>query len=360
MLNRTEEDIRKNWKKKESRTPLLSIVCLTYNHDKYIASTLDGFLMQRTNFPFEIIVHDDASTDRTVEIIKQYEKKFPNILRPIYEKENLYSKKGGFLLLNKAIEEKAGGKYIAFCEGDDFWIKDDKLQIQADFLEANPEYTAVYHSVYYVKGNKIISNDKLSFYDRDVTAEEIIAGGGEFCSTPSLCFRSAYYFEKWNFKEISDIGDYPMQIILGISGKVRYMAMTAACYRVECTGSWSSRVSLDKLASVRHNKIEIKSMLELNRETERKYENSIYFHIGICCLYLWDMDCDCLRYFFLAARKSGRVYRKRLIKLYHRRILKRKFTRLYKLYYFIWSEIMPAARIWIIRNRYRNITKQLG
>lgn len=112
--------------------PLVSISCITYNHVSYIRQCLDGFLMQKTDFPFEIVVHDDASTDKTAEIVREYEKKYPNIIKPIYELENQYSKPG--ISINDITFPYLRGKYIALCEGDDYWIDENKLQMQVDFL----------------------------------------------------------------------------------------------------------------------------------------------------------------------------------------------------------------------------------
>lgn len=97
MINITQEQIMQNWGTDNAENPLVSVRCITYNHEPYIAQALDGFLMQKTNFPFEVIVHDDASTDKTAEIIREYEKKFPKIIKPIYESENQYSKHDGSL-----------------------------------------------------------------------------------------------------------------------------------------------------------------------------------------------------------------------------------------------------------------------
>lgn len=97
MINLTQSKVMQNWGTDNSDTPLVSVCCITYNHEPYIAHALDGFLMQKTNFPFEVIVHDDASTDRTAEIIREYEVRFPKIIKPIYETENQYSKRDGSL-----------------------------------------------------------------------------------------------------------------------------------------------------------------------------------------------------------------------------------------------------------------------
>ncbi len=137
MINRTQDEIIQNWPNIWA-FPMVSIRCTTYNHEQFIAQALDGFLMQETNFPFEVVVHDDASTDKTAEIIREYERKYPKIIKPIYEKENQYSKHDGSLrrIMNAACK----GKYVAYCEGDDYWISPTKLQKQIDCLERNKQY----------------------------------------------------------------------------------------------------------------------------------------------------------------------------------------------------------------------------
>lgn len=118
--------------------PLVSICCLAYNHEKYISECLDGFLMQKVDFDFEILIHDDASTDNTAEIIKIYQTKYPEIIKPIYQKENQYSK--GVSPTFKYNFPRSKGKYIAMCEGDDYWTDPFKLQKQVDFLETHKDY----------------------------------------------------------------------------------------------------------------------------------------------------------------------------------------------------------------------------
>lgn len=124
----------------------VAIRCLVYNHEPYLRECLDGFIKQQTNFKFVAIVHDDASTDKSADIIREYEEKYPDIIKPIYETENQYSKQNGSLgqIVNTAIKA-TGAKYTALCEGDDYWTDPLKLQKQVDFLESNPEYSFCCH-----------------------------------------------------------------------------------------------------------------------------------------------------------------------------------------------------------------------
>lgn len=137
----TQEYITQNWNNSEGI--IVSIICITYNQDKYIEDTLQGFLMQKTFFPFEIIVHDDASTDGTAEIIKEYEEKYPELIKPIYQIENQFSK--NIPIGKKYLYPILKGKYLARCEGDDYWCDEYKLQKQVNFLESNPDYALCYH-----------------------------------------------------------------------------------------------------------------------------------------------------------------------------------------------------------------------
>jgi glycosyltransferase involved in cell wall biosynthesis len=139
--------------KKASLTPLVSVSCATYNHENYIRDSLEGFLIQKTTFPIEILIHDDASTDGTADIIKEYEKKHPDLIFPIYQKENQYSK--GLTISSTFNWPRARGKYIALCEGDDYWTDPYKLQKQVEFLEATANAAGVgcYYNIMEHKGN---------------------------------------------------------------------------------------------------------------------------------------------------------------------------------------------------------------
>ena len=147
--------------------PLVAIHCLVYNHAPYLRDCLDGFVMQQTNFPFVAIVHDDVSTDGSAVIIREYEEKYPDIIKLIYEAENLYQK-GGFTAINEVMNtaiEATGAKYVAMCEGDDYWTDPLKLQKQVDFMEANPEYSVCFHRYdIYDETNKQFRSDACGIY----------------------------------------------------------------------------------------------------------------------------------------------------------------------------------------------------
>ena len=147
-------DIEHNWS--DNTIPMVSVHCVTYNHEPYIRDALEGFLMQRTTFPFQICILDDASTDSNVEIIKEYAEKYPNIFKCFFLEENTWGKQNRMEMAKPFLDACNEGKYIALCDGDDYWTDPYKLQKQVDFLEANSEYSFC--------GSEIIIEDEKGKY----------------------------------------------------------------------------------------------------------------------------------------------------------------------------------------------------
>jgi len=221
---------------------MVSIVCDVYNHGKYLRDTLEGFVSQKTNFPFEILVHDDASTDDSAKIIREYEEKYPEIIKPIYQVENQYSQK---VPIDRTFQiPRIQGKYVAVCEGDDYWTDPLKLQKQYDFMEANPEYAMCTCSVVWLdmRTNKQV-NLCATDHDKDVSLEDIIL------ETKGRIFQYASFFTKKNvfcirheWMKHFGVGDTPLAMNAALQGKVRMLADCMAVYRNHAEGSWTSRI----------------------------------------------------------------------------------------------------------------------
>ena len=229
MLNRTQEEIIQKWPK-DWNTPLVSVRCITYNQQSYIAQTLDGFLNQETDFPFEVIVHDDASTDKTADIIREYEQKYPKIIKPIYETENQYSKNDDSL--DKIVDSACKGKYIAFCEGDDYWIDPLKLQKQISFLEQNPDYGFSYTNF------KVFDQQNNSFFTLDIEGKsgdiyvyEMLKPTSDIWTLTFCCRKDLYLSRpKLNRKEYF-CGDRMMFMHLTSVSKGYYLPECTSVYR---------------------------------------------------------------------------------------------------------------------------------
>jgi glycosyltransferase involved in cell wall biosynthesis len=216
-------------------TPLVSIMCFTYNHVSFIRQCLDGFIMQKTNFPIEAIIHDDASTDGTADIIREYEKKYPDIIKPIYQKENQYSK--GLDILTP-VSRKFRGKYIALCEGDDYWTDEYKLQKQVDFLEENEDFSICFHPV------KVYSEEKKRFIENltvpevpDITDIKTLVTKNNYINTPSVMYRTnqQVFKDLLNFPKLV-IMDYCLHMLFAKYGKIKKLSDTMAVYRLHKGG----------------------------------------------------------------------------------------------------------------------------
>ena len=220
-------------------SPLVSICCLTYNHAPYLRQCLDGFMMQERTFPIEILIHDDASTDGTQDIIREYEEKFPDIIKPQYQAENQYSK-------GKMVEAynyfRAEGRYIALCEGDDYWTDPQKLQKQVDFLESYPDYVMCSHRyrIYFQQEQRM--NDEITpiahLSDGISFDLSFLVRGGWVAHPLSVVFRKSVL-------DLDAYSKYAMSIdailfyTLLKKGKGYCMPDVMAVYRVHDTGVWS-------------------------------------------------------------------------------------------------------------------------
>ena len=259
----------------DNRPLMVSIRCITYNHEPYIRQCLEGFVMQKTNFRFEAIVHDDASTDGTADIIREYAEKYPDIIKPIFERENQYSKHDGSI--RRIMDKACTGKYIALCEGDDYWTDPQKLQIQVDFMESHPEYSMCWHdaAILNVVIGETIGNHRRYKKNSTCRVEDLIEGGGEFCPTLSMLYRRNImeYAPKELFMQ--HVGDYPLQLYFALMGKVYYFDRCMGVYRANVTNSWTQRM-LDNYPSVMKTLwfYEKKIYDDFNRFSYYKYNSS--------------------------------------------------------------------------------------
>ena len=263
---------------------MVSVHCLTYNHGKYIRKTLSSFVEQKTNFKFEVLIHDDASTDNTAQIIHEFELTYPEIIKPIYQKENQYSK--GTRIVREFQLSRAKGKYMAVCEGDDFWIDKNKLQKQVDYMETHPDCTLTFHNAVIVDtNNDVIRNSflpKNEFYKsyfkdeaRMYTTDEMIKL--DFAPTNSLMFRTKDVSKYCDFCEMRQrvCGDLIMRILFTSFGYAYYFPEKMSAYRRGVEGSASQRANENEEAKIRTLNGHIEILNDFNSITNYKYNNSI-------------------------------------------------------------------------------------
>lgn len=264
---------------------MVSVFCLAYNHAKYMRQCLDGFVNQKTNFKFEVLIHDDASTDGTQDIIREYEAKYPDIIKPIYQTENQYSKG---IKINKTYQfPRAKGKYIACCEGDDYWCDNQKLQKQFDLMESNPNCSVCVHKVRCIEES---GNPLERFYPSGQLKSGVIKSS-DFLKY-ILCedgypFQTSSYFYKRNssyyilddspeFTKGLSFGDIPLLLYLATKGDFVYLDEIMSHYRVQSVGSWNSHLDSKSTKNLDENR---KMLTDFNRFTNSEFSKEIDFSI---------------------------------------------------------------------------------
>lgn len=255
-------------------SPLVTVICITYNHEKYIAEAIESFVRQKTNFNLEVLVHDDCSTDRTAQIIKEYEKKYPGIVKGYFEEENQYSKGISPTLL---MFSQASGKYIALCEGDDFWIDENKLQMQVDYMQKDEECSLCFHAskVINAKDGSFMNSMRLNNIDGIVPCEKIILNRNKF-STASMLFCKKYIEE---YPRQLGCYDYVLKLYLASKGHTYYINKEMSVYRKNVPNSWSvkSRNDAERQCEFLDNAIEV--FKKFNEFTSKKFDKEISYVI---------------------------------------------------------------------------------
>jgi glycosyltransferase involved in cell wall biosynthesis len=222
--------------------PAVSVLCLTYNHAPFIRDCLEGFLLQQTTFPVEVLVHDDASSDGTAEIVREYETRFPNLIKAICQSKNQHSQ--GIGPFHTFLLPQAQGSYVAVCEGDDYWTAPHKLQKQVEFMEANPGYSGCFHNVAIRFDDQSAepspepsvffpSGAKASVTLEDLVLENVIP-------TPSILFRAGLFGSLPATLANLPVGDWPLHVLNAQHGPMGYLDEVLAVYRRHGGGIWSS------------------------------------------------------------------------------------------------------------------------
>ena len=260
---------------------MVSVICTVYNHEKYLRKCLDGFVMQKTNFKFEVLIHDDASTDGSAGIIREYEEKYPDIIKPIYQTENQYSK--GIKVSQTFLYPLIRGKYLAFCEGDDYWCAENKLQKQFDVMENHPDCSICVHRVSLLENGIVLDKFILDFkiddniIDNNMYIKLMMGGYYYLFQTSSYFIRMSLfdYKNKPEFWANSDVGDVPMILYCVSKGDLYYIDEVMSCYRNDSIGSWTNTVLKNASKMLEHTKKTLELFNSYDKYLDYKYTNNI-------------------------------------------------------------------------------------
>lgn len=257
---------------------VVSVIMITYNQKRYIRQALDSVLAQETTFRYEILVGDDASTDGTSEIIKEYAQRSPGIIRATIREENLGPTKNVYDLLLRA-----RGKYIANCEGDDYWIDCKKLQRQVEFLEENPAYSACTHNCRIVDENGVTLPDqklhwvssKTIFTQKDfkgiylpgqpatwVHRNFLNDGDHDF----SIIYRANHF-----------VGDRTVTLILSMYGPIYHMNSVMSCYRKQGGATAQNTTAVVFARNQNVNRMQYEMTLALEKYAHEEFGVSLHF-----------------------------------------------------------------------------------
>lgn len=268
----------------ELNTPLVSIVCITFNHEKYITQAIEGFFMQETSFEYNLIISDDCSPDNTEKIVRDIIKNHPkgHFIKYFRHNQNIGMNDNAFFALNQC-----DGKYIANCEGDDYWTDPLKLQKQVDFLEANEDYVACSHHRYILENNSLIKQE----FDKHIY-------------TQCLVFKNILKESDYLYLQSVFNADSFLNLILETKGEIKFMDFYGAVYRSEGGGVYSSLTICAKnekgLDSLKKMARYLKA-LPINEKIERLLQiNTNHINAVImsnCCICIGNSKFDQVFYF---------------------------------------------------------------
>ncbi len=264
--------------------PKLSVCIVTYNQENFISQTLDSVLSQKTNFPYEVIIGDDGSTDNTPKVILEYKEKYPEIVKPILKEKNLLLQgKNNYL----ETVEKCSGEYIAYLDGDDFWCDENKLQKQVDFLDNNPDYSLVGHDFYVIKQEE----DYKIFHKRNEEhfADEKYKDYRTFdlnnlfdpfllISLSVVYRRELFDIEKYKKYKLKYFKDIVLFVDLLLKGKGAILNQCMGVYRISNSGIWSLKGKLEKELS---NTYAFYTISELFNHSNQYFTSLLKTHIDL-------------------------------------------------------------------------------
>lgn len=242
IINRINSD----WNK-----PVVTFLCTSFNQEDYIEDTIKGFLNQKTSFPYEIIIHDDNSTDNTKIIIEKYKRYYPNIINVIFQTENKYSKGYSTILIAARL---ARSNYIAICEGDDYWIDVNKIEKQYKLMSDDSSITMS------VAPSRIMENEKLidnihgyhGSATKVISAQEILNMYSSLAATPSYMVKTTHLIKALDLFESAPVSDIFIEIYNAVCGKLIYYPDVSVVFRKMSKNSWTERMAQSLVASNKH------------------------------------------------------------------------------------------------------------
>lgn len=226
----------------------VSVSLITYNHERYIAQAIEGVLMQRTSFPFELVIGEDESSDRTREIVQRYAAAHPERIRlHLHSRADVIAYQGRATGRHNFVTNlrSVRGDYVALLDGDDYWTDPEKLQRQADFLDAHPGCSTCFH-----RAKRVNENDELLPPEPELPGQSAytlsdLLSRRFFANTATVMYRRGLFpdFPQWYFE--APVGDFPLHVLNGLRGDFGFIDREMAAYRIHAGGVWSASTSAE-------------------------------------------------------------------------------------------------------------------
>lgn len=261
----------------------ITVVVMTYNHKNYIKQALDSILSQKVSVDFDILIHDDCSDDGTYQILLDYQNKCPKKIRIIRQDSRKFLSDGFNMMIFNYVVPYISSKYVAYCDGDDYWCDNLKLQKQYDFMESHPDYSMCFHCAYQLRPNNDMSSKWFVKDEGDIGLRDLInENAGIPVATSSLFVKSDVFKDFSDWRKAYSVEDLPLYMTAALAGKIHRLKDVMCVYRQFSIGSWSSQNKNNVERLISHQEDLIKGITLFNEQTNHKYHDLVTNHIGGC------------------------------------------------------------------------------
>lgn len=263
-------------------TPV-TVILMTYNQKDYIRQSIESILFQETTFDFDIFIHDDCSIDGTYEIIQEYKRKFPNKINVLHQNKRRFLDEGFNMMIFNHVVPNIHSKYVAYCDGDDYWCDTKKIQKQYDFLEQNPDYSMCFHSAYQLKRNNDMSSRWFILDERDYNMDDFVNDKpGIKVATSSIFLKTLVFNDFSDWRKSYPVEDVPLYMTAALHGKIKCLSDIMCVYRQFANGSWTSQNKESNERKINHLESLINATNEFNKKTQGKYSLLVDSQIKSC------------------------------------------------------------------------------
>ena len=256
---------------------------MTYNQKDYIEQCINSILDQQIDIDFDILIHDDCSDDGTYEILINYQRQYPEKISIIHQESRKFLIDGFNMMIFKYVVPHINSKYVAYCDGDDYWCDEYKLEKQYEFMELHPEYAMCFHNSYQLKHNNDMSSLWYIKDEDDIGLQDLISEKpGVPIATSSFLVKSSVFKDFSDWRKEYSVEDLPLYITAALTGKIHRLKDIMCVYRQFSQGSWSSQNQGNVERLISHQENLIKAINTFNAQTECKYDYLVKNHIAAC------------------------------------------------------------------------------